>query len=84
MPAGCSQASHGALTRHLCVMRRCGAVESVRLRSVAVDPEAKVPHRAAVLTGQRNAAVSSVNGYVVFQSTDGARLVGASSMLGLV
>ena len=48
-------------------------MESVRLRSVAVDPEAKVPHRAAVLTGQRNAAVESVNGYVVFVSADGAR-----------
>ena len=46
-------------------------MESVRLRSVAVDPEAKVPHRAAVLTGQRNAAVESVNGYVVFKSADG-------------
>jgi hypothetical protein len=51
---------------------RCGAVESVRLRSVAVDPEAKVPRRAAVLTGQRNAAVESVNGYVVFVTKDGA------------
>lgn len=47
-------------------------MESVRLRSVAVDPEAKVPRRAAVLTGQRNAAVESVNGYVVFVSKDGA------------
>lgn len=56
--------------------RRCGAVESVRLRSVAVDPEAKVPRRAAVLTGQRNAAVESVNGYVVFVSKDGALLAG--------
>ena len=52
-------------------------MESVRLRSVAVDPEAKVPHRAAVLTGQRNAAVGSVNGYVVFQSNDGAPPRGA-------
>ena len=62
-------------------MRRCGAVESVRLRSVAVDPEAKVPHRAAVLTGQRNAAVSSVNGYVVFQSADGACLFNGSAAM---
>jgi nucleolar protein 12 len=44
----------------------CGAVESVRLRSVAVDPEAKLPRRAAVLTGARNNAREAVNGYVVF------------------
>jgi nucleolar protein 12 len=46
----------------------CGAVESVRLRSVAVDPEAKLPRRAAVLTGARNGAREAVNGYVVFAS----------------
>ena len=49
-------------------------MESVRLRSVAVDPEAKLPRRAAVLTGQRNAAVESVNGYVVFKSAEGTPL----------
>lgn len=62
--------AHG-LTRAPLSRCSCGVVESVRLRSVAVDPEAKVPLRAAVLTGQRNAAVESVNGYVVFQSADG-------------
>lgn len=43
---------------------------SARIRSAAVDPEAKLPRRAALLTGALNAARAAVNGYVVFKSAE--------------
>jgi len=50
--------------------RSCGVVDTTRIRSAAVDPEAKLPRRAALLTGALSASRGAVNGYVVFKSAE--------------
>ena len=47
-----------------------GAVESVRLRSVPVDAEGKMPRGGKVITGKLVPDRNSTNAYVVFKSAD--------------
>ena len=46
-------------------------MEKVYLRSVAIDPDAKMPRRAAIITGQVQAGAAA-NAYVVFQQAEAA------------
>ena len=60
LPAGVTKR---ALTR---LFRACGAVETVRLRSIAVDPETKMKRKSALLAGAVDASRGSGHAYVVF------------------
>ena len=60
LPAGVTKK---ALTR---LFRACGAVETVRLRSIAVDPETKMKRKSALLAGAVDASRGSGHAYVVF------------------
>eukprot|EP00698_Gefionella_okellyi_P006393 TRINITY_DN15747_c0_g1_i1.p1 TRINITY_DN15747_c0_g1~~TRINITY_DN15747_c0_g1_i1.p1 ORF type:complete len:403 (-),score=96.49 TRINITY_DN15747_c0_g1_i1:164-1372(-) len=55
------------------IFRQYGAVESVRFRSVARDPETKMPRKAAVIKHVVNEDRTSKNGYVVYADEAGAR-----------
>ena len=58
---------------HAALALRCGPIVSARIRSVALDPESKVPRRAALMTGQgRSTTREAVNGYFVFKEAQGA------------
>jgi hypothetical protein len=62
-----------ACASFLAPLRRCGPIASARIRSVALDPESKVPRRAALMTGQgRSTTREAVNGYIVFKEAQGA------------
>jgi hypothetical protein len=58
----------------------CGAVDTTRIRSATVDPEAKLPRRAALLTGTLSASRGAVNGYVVFKSAEAVEAALALNM----
>lgn len=60
---------------------RYGSVESVRLRSVPVQPEAvALPRRAAVLTGKVDAERATAHAYVVFAEPQQAQAALAHNM----
>jgi hypothetical protein len=50
------------------LLRRYGTVESVRLRSLPLKDEGKLPRRAAVAAGAVDESRGSANAYVVFSS----------------
>ena len=54
-------------------------MEKVYLRSMAVDPEAKMPRRAAIITGKVQAGAAA-NAYVVFQGAEAAEAALAHNM----
>jgi len=55
-------------------------VDTTRIRSATVDPEAKLPRRAALLTGTLSASRGAVNGYVVFKSAEAVEAALALNM----
>ena len=57
-----------------------GAVESVRLRSVPVKLDAKMPRRAAILTGNVASDRGTANAYVVFANAASAKAALAHNM----
>lgn len=60
---------------------RYGSVESVRLRSVPVQPEAvALPRRAAVLTGKVDSERATAHAYVVFAAPEQAQAALAHNM----
>ena len=59
---------------------RYGKVESVRLRSVPVDLEKKMPRKAAVLSGAIAATRGSSHAYVVFANAASAAKALAHNM----
>uniref|UniRef100_A0A061SHY7 Nucleolar protein 12 n=1 Tax=Tetraselmis sp. GSL018 TaxID=582737 RepID=A0A061SHY7_9CHLO len=54
------------------LFRRFGKVVSVRVRSVPVKLDSKMPRRGAVITGTTNEARSSMSAYVVMESKEAA------------
>lgn len=64
-----------------CMHNRYGSVESVRLRSVPVQPEAvALPRRAAVLGGRVDADRATAHAYVVFAQPEHAQAALAHNM----
>lgn len=55
-------------------------VESARIRNITVDPDSKLPLRAAAMTGAVHGQRESVNGYVVFESADSVSAALAMNM----
>lgn len=65
---------------HHSLVCRHGKVESVRLRSVPVKLDAKMPRRAAVLSGNISDSRGTAHAYVVFQEQAAAQAALASNM----
>jgi len=63
-----------------CAPLRYGAVESVRLRSVPVKLDVKMPRRAAILTGNVAADRGTAHAYVVFADAAAAAAALALNM----
>lgn len=54
------------------LFRRYGAVESVRVRSLPVVPDAKLPRKAAAITGAVQRGRASAHAYIVFEEPQAA------------
>ncbi|KAK9812953.1 hypothetical protein WJX72_006275 [[Myrmecia] bisecta] len=57
-----------------------GTVQSVRLRSVPVKPDLKMPRKAAILSGNLSETRGIANAYIVFESTEAADAALAQNM----
>lgn len=64
----------------LVLARRYGAVESARLRSIPIKADAKMPRRAAVASGNVDAARGSLHAYIVFEDPSAAEAALAHNM----
>ena len=73
----CASAHQLSLAEAWCC--RYGAVDKVYLRSLAVDPGAKMPRRAAIITGQVQSGAAG-NAYILFKDTAAAEAALAHNM----